>query len=90
MPDEIAPIVGARTGAEIFPYENDEDDLLVSVLWGSAKRRNEEDDLLITALGTARNFLLLWGELFAGALVRVPALTGRHATSKRLVGGRTQ
>jgi len=36
-PDEIAPIVGARTGAEIAAYENDEDDLLVSVLFGYAK-----------------------------------------------------
>ena len=27
-PDEIAPKVGARTGAEILAYENDEDDLL--------------------------------------------------------------
>jgi hypothetical protein len=33
-PDEIAPKVGAKTGAEILAYENDEDDLLVSVLWG--------------------------------------------------------
>jgi len=32
-PDEIAPPVGARTGAEILAYENDEDDLLVTVLW---------------------------------------------------------
>ena len=31
-PDEIAPKVGAKTGAEIVAYENDEDDLLVSVL----------------------------------------------------------
>ena len=36
-PDEIAPKVGAKTGAEIEAYENDEDDLLVSVLWGYAK-----------------------------------------------------
>ena len=36
-PDEIAPMVGARTGAEILAYENDEDDLLVSVLWGYAR-----------------------------------------------------
>ena len=28
-PDEIAPEVGARTGAEILAYEHDEDDLLV-------------------------------------------------------------
>lgn len=33
-PEEIAPKVGAKTGAEILPYENDEDDPLVSVLWG--------------------------------------------------------
>jgi hypothetical protein len=36
-PDEIAPKVGARTGAEIQGYENDEVDLLVSVLWKYAK-----------------------------------------------------
>ena len=36
-PDEIAPKVGARTGAEILAYENDEDDLLVSVLWAYAR-----------------------------------------------------
>lgn len=36
-PDEIAPKVGARTGAEILAYENDEDDLLVSVLFGYTK-----------------------------------------------------
>ena len=36
-PDEIAPKVGARTGAEILAYENDEDDLLVSVLWNYSK-----------------------------------------------------
>lgn len=36
-PDQIAAFVGAKTGAEILAYENDEDDLLVSVLWGYAK-----------------------------------------------------
>jgi transcriptional regulator with XRE-family HTH domain len=36
-PVEIAAQVGAKTGAEILAYENDEDDLLVSVLWGYAK-----------------------------------------------------
>jgi hypothetical protein len=36
-PDEIAPRVGARTGAEILAYENDEDDLLVPVLWNYSK-----------------------------------------------------
>ena len=36
-PDDLAPFVGAKTGAEILAYENDEDDLLVSVLWGYAK-----------------------------------------------------
>ena len=36
-PAEIAPMVGARTGAEILAYENDEDDLLVSVLWNYSK-----------------------------------------------------
>lgn len=35
--DEIARRVGARNGAEIKAYENDEDDLLVSVLWRYAK-----------------------------------------------------
>ena len=30
-PDEIAPKVGAKTGAEILAYENDEDDLLLPV-----------------------------------------------------------
>jgi hypothetical protein len=35
--DEIAPRVGARTGAEILAYENDEDDLLVPVLWNYSK-----------------------------------------------------
>jgi hypothetical protein len=30
-PDQLAPSVNARTGAEILAYENDEDDLLVSV-----------------------------------------------------------
>ena len=35
--DEIAPHVGARNGAEITAYENDEDDLLVTVLFGYAK-----------------------------------------------------
>lgn len=36
-PDDIAKKVGAKTGAEILAYEKDEDDLLVSVLWGYAK-----------------------------------------------------
>lgn len=36
-PDELAPKVGARTGAEILAYENDEDDLLFTVLWRYAK-----------------------------------------------------
>ena len=35
--DEIAPKVGARTGAEILAYESDEDDLLVTVLWNYSK-----------------------------------------------------
>jgi DNA-binding XRE family transcriptional regulator len=35
--DEIAPQVGARTGAEILAYENEEDDLLVTVLWKYSK-----------------------------------------------------
>ncbi len=36
-PAEIAAKVGARTGAEIVAYENDEDDLLVSVLFAYAR-----------------------------------------------------
>ena len=36
-PDEIAAKVGARTGAEIVAYENDEDDLLLTVLWNYSK-----------------------------------------------------
>jgi hypothetical protein len=36
-PDQLAPFVGAKTGAEILAYENDEDGLLVSVLWGYAR-----------------------------------------------------
>ena len=36
-PAQIAPKVGAKTGAEILAYEKDEDELLVSVLWGYAK-----------------------------------------------------
>lgn len=39
-PDQLAPFAGAKTGAEILAYENDEDDLLVSVLWGYAKLAN--------------------------------------------------
>lgn len=36
-PDQIAPFVGAKNGAEIVAYENDEDDMLISVLWGYAR-----------------------------------------------------
>lgn len=36
-PDQLAPKVGAKTGAEILAYEKDEDDLLFTVLWGYAK-----------------------------------------------------
>ena len=36
-PDQIAPRVGAKTGAEIVAYENDEDEMLVSVLWAYAR-----------------------------------------------------
>ena len=36
-PNEIAERVGAKNGAEIVAYENDEDDLLLTVLWGYAK-----------------------------------------------------
>ena len=34
MPDEIAQKVGAKTGAEILAYENDADELPVTVLIG--------------------------------------------------------
>lgn len=36
-PDQIADFVGARNGAEVLAYENGEDDLLVTVLWGYAR-----------------------------------------------------
>ena len=36
-PDEIASKVGARSGAEILAYENNEGDLLVIVLWNYSK-----------------------------------------------------
>lgn len=36
-PDQLAPKVGAKNGAEILAYENDEDDLLITVLWGYAR-----------------------------------------------------
>ena len=39
-PDDLAPFVGAKTGAEILAYESDEDDLLVSILFGYAKLAN--------------------------------------------------
>jgi DNA-binding XRE family transcriptional regulator len=39
-PDDLAPFVGAKTGAEILAYESDEDDLLVCVLFGYAKLAN--------------------------------------------------
>ena len=39
-PAQIAPFVGAKTGAEILAYENDEDDLLVTGLWGYAQLAN--------------------------------------------------
>ena len=39
-PDQLAAFVGAKSGAEILAYENDEDDLLVSVLWGYARLAN--------------------------------------------------
>ena len=38
-PDDLAPF-GAKTGAEILAYENDEDDLFVSILFGYAKLVN--------------------------------------------------
>lgn len=40
MPDQLADFVGAKTGAEIEAYENGEDDLLLSVLYGYAKMAN--------------------------------------------------
>lgn len=36
-PDEIASFGGAKNGAEIVAYEDDEDDMLISVLWGYAR-----------------------------------------------------
>ena len=36
-PDQLAPFIGAKSGAEVLAYENDEGDLLVSVLFGYAK-----------------------------------------------------
>jgi len=39
-PDDLAPFVVAQTGAEILAFENDEDDLLVSVLFGYANLAN--------------------------------------------------
>ena len=39
-PDDLAPFVGTKTGAEILAYENDEEDLLLSVLFGYAKIAN--------------------------------------------------
>jgi len=39
-PDDLAPFVGAKSGAEILAFENDEDDLLVSVLFGYANLAN--------------------------------------------------
>lgn len=36
-PEQLAPFVGASNGAAILAYENDEDDMPVSVLWGYAK-----------------------------------------------------
>ena len=46
-PDEIAPKVGARTGAEILAYENEEDDLLIPVLWNYSKLAGCRIDNLI-------------------------------------------
>lgn len=45
-PDEIAPKVGAKTGA-VLAYEKDEDDLLLTVLWGYAKLAGYPIDNLI-------------------------------------------
>ena len=36
-PDQIAIRVGAKSGAEILSYENDEGELPVSVLWAYAR-----------------------------------------------------
>ena len=36
-PDEIAPNVGAGSGAEILAYENDVPDLPVRILWNYSK-----------------------------------------------------
>ena len=50
-PDQLAPIVNARTGAEIEAYENDEDDLLVSVLFGYAKMAGIPVETSCTMIG---------------------------------------
>ena len=42
-PDEIAPLVGARTGVKILAYENDEDDLLVTGAVALLKARGVPD-----------------------------------------------
>ena len=39
-PDQLAAFVGAKNGEEILAFENDEDDLLVSVLFGYANLAN--------------------------------------------------
>jgi len=39
-PDQLVAFVGAKNGAEILAFENDEDDLLVSILFGYAKLAN--------------------------------------------------
>jgi transcriptional regulator with XRE-family HTH domain len=50
-PDQIAPLVGAKSGAEILSYEIGEEDLPVSVLWAYARLAGNpmmnliEDDL---------------------------------------------
>ena len=36
-PDQIAPRVGAKSGADILAYENGEGELPVSVLWAYAR-----------------------------------------------------
>ena len=39
-PDQLAAFVGAKNGAEVLAFENDEEDLLVSVLFGYANLAN--------------------------------------------------
>jgi transcriptional regulator with XRE-family HTH domain len=66
-PDEIAPLVGARTGAEVLAYENDDDDLFLTVLWKYSKLAgcpidnfiNDELEIIFRDCKRSNNSLLL-------------------------------